>query len=261
VREIDLTASVDQILARAGRTGAIGLQSFIAAKRLHSPGRFVGVAGADLEFDAQLRLRSRRIDGVPSYGVTLASNDRIHAVVNAQDGLASAFEPFVSAPVCVHWTIASRRKEDGKPWATGERPFWEDFDTIVRATVKLAESTSVMMLRHRVGHALEMRFMVPTMIVDTEHLLVYSPISHVLSEVDWRVLRRRFEVGGAVVDRLVDVVSVAGVPAMIERYRSTGERVRAALERNFDQLLEIAEQHREWWSTTGQTMGTSTARP
>jgi hypothetical protein len=82
---------------------------------------------------------------------------------------------------------------------------------------------------------------------------MYDVKKRSLAPTDWLMLRMNFEVGGAIVNRIVDVVSEGGVAKMIARYNDARQLGVAALGRHGGVLHDIQTQRRNaFWSASSR---------
>jgi hypothetical protein len=250
IREIDLLASLNENITIAPRSCDVSMRLLIAAKKLHTPQQFVGIAGEAQSAHSVGVARTYYAAGIPSQGLIHDLPDNgIMQILHGPDGFGETMSRFVDGPVCAHWAIATR-KNDGKPWASGNEPVWQDFDTLVRAATLMAREYTAHRLQRgaKVSPFPSLHFSFPMLIIDTPHLFLYHPSTKKLEPTQWLVLHRMFDVGnGDVVTRSVDIVARSGIDAMIERFRDTAPALRACMERHYQHLESIAHTQKEWW--------------
>jgi hypothetical protein len=78
------------------------------------------------------------------------------------------------------------------------------------------------------------------LVVATKALHVYDTLGKTFEQVDWFTLRRPFDLGDRVEERLVDIVTEAGVPAFIDACRSTMAGIKQRIESRSSEIESAA---------------------
>jgi hypothetical protein len=238
--EIDLTARVGhnntsgQFLAHAGAT------AWIDAKQLHEPARLVGILGVQ---PTQHERRANRsiYEGCPSFQVLDRQEPNTTLFLGA-GGFSEALDPLSDAPLCVHWGIA-KPDANGQNWKLGgdggalppgvrDDRFYQSMSKLVAAVVWHERDTSEFFengVDQNMSPMPSLAINCPTLIVDTPSLPLYEVKAQSIKHVDWFMLRWGAEINGKIHYRVIDIVTTAGVPAMIARYKKTAEALKEAL--------------------------------
>ncbi len=217
-REIDIVAHLSH-RQPLGELDAIyaNLSLIVAAKNLASTAAMVGFKWKDVP-KRELELLRSQIGGSPT--TVLDGYPEANALACADGGFCDAFEPLSRAPVCVQWAIA--RRDDA---IEQERRYWRDLDVLIRA-----ERSPVKLLR----------FQVPVLVVATRTLHVCVALENRFEQVDWFTLRRTFDLGDRVEERLVEVVTEKGLPNFIEACRRTMDGITAVVSARSGEIASIA---------------------
>lgn len=246
-KEIDLVAWQIEYVVLPEFEATVTLEMCIAVKRLHDPDRFVGVLGICPEERARCAVRVERVGGIPSHGyLPEVLHGGLLQVLTGVRGLAPAMLPISNAPWCVHWAIAHRRPEG--PWASGQKPFWDDFDTIVRASyAKGLNSAQFGLERARLTAkpTPELLLSLPILVVDAPDLVVYDPQSKVVTRTDWLTLHQTFEVWtGEAIGCAIDVVTRTGLRAYISQVKSAASALASGVSEHLEDLTKFAIEQR-----------------
>lgn len=248
-REVDIIAHFTRnIPVGDGRVLRVTLRLLVEAKSMEPGSAFVGFPWKR-PTEHELRVGRARFGGLPSYRI-VRGFDQPNDVVIGKDGIADAFDPLNEAPVCVQWATVRRTKSgnEQRPVATHDDSFWDDIDGVVRAS-------RAMMVSHTTHPwpkgTLMMLFEVPVLVVATPQLWLHEPAATPppsgsnLTSTHRLVLDRMFQLDHGVEQRLVDVVTEAGLPAFIESCRKTVEALEARVQRHAGALIEAAESQHE----------------
>jgi hypothetical protein len=221
-REIDIVAHFSHRHA-LGTQDAIyaSLSLIVAAKNLAPAAAMVGFKWKDVP-KRELQLLRSQIGGSPT--TVLAGYPEANQLACAEGGFCDAFEPLAGGPVCVQWAIA--RRDDA---IEQERRYWRDLDVLVRAERTDAVGDSHVYLRQRSPVKL-LRFQVPVLVVATKALHVCMALEkNRFEQVEWFTLRRTFDLGDRVEERLVEVVTENGLPSFIDACRRTMDGIIAVV--------------------------------
>jgi hypothetical protein len=258
------TASTHEIdlMARVGKPKILGqliasatVTAWIDAKQPPAPSHFVGILG--VQPNQHERRANRSIfEGCPSFQVLEREEPNTQLFLGS-GGLSEALDPLSdNAPLCVHWGIAKpdgngvwKLSGDGGQLLTGVKDdrFYQSMSKLVAAVVWHERETSEFFEN---GVDLNMAplpglfVLCPTLIVDTPSLPVYDAKTQAVTHVDWFMLRWGAEINGRVHYRIIDIVTTAGVPAMIARYKKTEEALMAAITKHGHALAEAGRKIR-----------------
>jgi hypothetical protein len=210
--EIDLIA---QFNARASSAN-LGVYFFIEAKNLGAPGCMVGISDAVMSQE------------------NLAHNMMwLHGHLDKLDELqvrmtlAKGLEPLASGAQCVHWTIVRRDKKAVK--AESDNRYAESMRAVVRATYWHAMEWREFLKRERIGN--DLRAFLPILVVDTEHLYTYSPVTGEFCAVDQFHLLQTWDVGGTPHSGCLTVLAARAINKFILDAESARQAVQIELER------------------------------
>jgi hypothetical protein len=248
-REIDLLASVRTSIVGDGQVSAFNVTAVIDAKLLHEPARFVAVVG-DQPSEHERRVARSYFFGRPSFRVLLQDEGSYSDCFIGEAGVADALDPLSAGTFCVHWAIVKReQKNQFEAWAKHDEGFQDAIKTVVEAAVWNERSFSQFSLGlgDNATPVPDLRIYCPTIIVGTPTLYMYDVKDGSISQTDWLMLRMNFDVGGHVVNRVVDIVATGGVPGMIARYKAAKELGKATLAQHGNSLRAVvwAQRRRE----------------
>ena len=238
-KEIDVLGALNHpgSFVEAGEVLAsrIALKVFVQAKRLHDQ-VVVGLRGP-VRDDYGLRVARSHVAGLPSWG-TGVGRDLAQNLVIGQGGFVEAFAPLTEAPQCVHWSTVRLLNKDGWHYrAEHEAGFAEDLQTLIGAMIWQEREWSTYLLDNvatgNIKLTINCMFLQPLMVVDAP-ICVFDSVAggNRLVPVDWLTVHVGDDIDGEVVHRSVDVVSEAGLGAMIQRYRSVFEHLKVTAETN-----------------------------
>lgn len=239
--EIDLMARVGKpkILGEVVATATV--TAWIDAKQPPAPSHFVGILGVQ-PTQHERRVSRAVFEGCPSFQV-LEREEPNTQLFLGPGGLSEALDPLSdNAPLCVHWGIA-KPDAQGKNWKLsgdgGQLPagvkddrFYQSMSKLVAAVVWHERETSEFFENGVDVNMVPLPglfVLCPTLIVDTPSLPVYDAKTQTVTHVDWFMLRWGAEINGKVHYRIIDIVTKAGVPDMIARYKKTEEALLAAI--------------------------------
>jgi len=242
-REIDIIAHFTRHISLGdGRVFRVTLRLVMEAKSLEPGAAFVGFPW-ERPTDHELRVGRARFGGALSYRVLPKFEDDQGAVI-APGGLAEAFDPLNSGPVCVQWCVVRRTKpgKEQRVFADHDGAFWKGMDGVVRATQDL-------MVEHSTHswprEALLILFEMPVLVVAAPQLWLHDATgTNPPTSVPSLILSRMFQLDDRVDHRLVDVVSEGAVPAFIEACSRTIDMLEERLRGKAGVLAEIADQQR-----------------
>jgi len=257
--EIDLMVRVHHAEAHpeGGYASSLLLTGLIDAKKLHAPARFIGLVG-EQPTTHEFRVSRSYFSGCPSFRVLSDRAENYSDLFIGEGGLSRGFDPLNDGKFCVHWGIAKRdgngvatvrgdgSKESNTPSAFKEERYWQSMANLVACTVWHEREGSRFMESADLdaGPMPRIDLCFPTLIVDTPSLEIYDPSTKKLEHVDWFILRTSFEVEGEVHTRLIDIVTTAGVPAMVKRYKDAAALMLEAADRNGPALRGVGLAHR-----------------
>jgi hypothetical protein len=248
-REIDLLVLASQnVQVDGGPMISVNLRLLVEAKSLEPAASFVGFEVEQPQAPALRTLRAR-FGGAPSNRI-VAALERDGGFVLGPGGLAEAFDPMNTAPVCVQWAVA-RRKGKGIEqhcYAGHDESFWDDIDGVVRSShaTMLDATMSMQRVLERSASAgvrqLHIMIDVPVLVLATPHLWLFDAANPAdLRKSGSLLLLRQFEVGSGVEHRLVDVVTEAALPAFIASCRDTLDGLLQRAQSNANEILAVAE--------------------
>lgn len=238
-REIDIVAHLTHRLALGARTkkgqDAIHttLSVLVAAKNLAASAAIVGFKWRDVP-KRDLLLARCRFGGSPT--TVLDGYPEANTLAYGEGGLADAFEPLAGAPVCVQWSIARRGESLDQ-----EKRYWQDLDVLVKTEWSNAVATSHGLLDGR-GVAKVLLFQLPVLVVATNAFHIYDALAKQkpFTEVDWFTLRRQFDLGDRAEERLIDVVTEAGLPRFIEACKKTMAGIAQRIDTRSEEVAGLA---------------------
>jgi hypothetical protein len=241
--EIDIIGRAHVAYAREGVAPSVQILALIQAKKIHD-GCIVGFLEKE-RTSGNTAGRVPTVGGLPSYRVLEAPNYNAHAdMIVGPGGLHAGLEPLTNVPHCVQWTVAKRVDKPneirGEVRADHEKGTFEDLAGLVRASECLAREHSLFRLRGSklAGPRPDMHVHMPTIVVDAP-LYTYDVHSKTLEQTDWFSVTIAIDTFRGTQRRLIDVVSHAGVPSLIDAYQRVGARLKQTLESGLDQKLAL----------------------
>ncbi|HVY32581.1 MAG TPA: hypothetical protein VHB79_38855 [Polyangiaceae bacterium] len=246
-REIDLVARVRETTAVVDHVMSAGITPLVEAKKLQEPLRLVGILIPPPERNQLVAWRAK-FHGCPSFGILPKDGSHAPLFLNSP-GIGDSLAPFLDAPFCAHWAVV-RRKDKGPnypPFASGDTGdenvrIHDGLQTLVAATTWLEREASEHL--QSVGVAVSpvpaLDSFMPTLAVHTPTLHLYDPVTRTLSDVHWFTVSKTFEVDGEIIHRLIDVVTHAGIAALIDRCKQAGKALLELMVANHRELHELA---------------------
>jgi len=245
-REIDILASlIEHVAPGDGRLITIQLRLVIEAKSLEPGAAFIGFPW-NQPTTHEMRVHRMHFGGLPSNRV-IRELRRDSDTINGAGGLSEAFDALNDATVCVQWSVARRTKpgNEQRPIANHDDSFWQGLDGTVRAAHTL-------MLEHSTYKWTPTNYLVifelPVLAVATPNLWLLDATAPSqpppLQPVQHLILGRMFQLEEHVEYRLVDVVSEAGVPALITACKSVITELKSRVAANAYALMSIGDQQR-----------------
>lgn len=253
-REIDIVAHLARRLEIGARTDTgqdaihATLSALVAAKNLAPSAAIVGFKWRDVP-KRELQLGRCRFGGSPT--TVLDGYPEANGLAQGEGGFVDAFEPLTDAPVCVQWSIARR----GGP-LDQEKRYWQDLDVLVKTESSTAMSTSHGFLNGR-GVAKVLLFQLSVLVVATSAFHIYDALAKEkpFTQVDWFILRRQFNLGDRAEERLVDVVTEAGLPRFIAACKKTMDGIAERVEKRKDDVVRVATaQHAKYEDALGRAV-------
>lgn len=236
-REIDIVANLSHRLPLGPATekGQDAIHAtfsvVVAAKNLAPSAALVGFKWRGVP-KKELQLLRCQVGGAPT--TVLDGYPEANQITFADGGLSDAFAPLADVPVCVQWAIA--RRDDPMEQ---EKRYWRDLDVLVRTEWTNAVAATLGCLGGR-GPAKVLLFQLPVLVVATKTLQVYGALENKYEQLDWFVLRRTFDLGDRMGERLVDVVTESGLPKLIDASKRTMAGIIERISARSDEIASIA---------------------
>lgn len=236
--EIDLMARVGFHETFGDMPAHAGVNAWIDAKQLHEPGRFIGILGVQPN-QHERRVSRSFYTGCPSFRVLQRVEPNIGLFLS-DGGVSEALDALSTAPLCVHWGVAKpdgqgtwKLSGDGGPLPPNVKDdrFYQSMSKLVAAVVWHERDASEFFENGtdvNLSPLPSLAVQCPTLIIETPSLPLYDAKAKSLTHVDWFMLRWGAEINGNIHCRIIDIVTVKGVPEMIARYKKTEQALREA---------------------------------
>jgi hypothetical protein len=220
LHEIDLTLERVHDVKMIGTTADVGIHAFVAAKKLPEGSALVGIVADDERLLEPVQRPSFAGDPAWPRPNSWSGSGR-GALFTGTQGLVNALHGFFHAPICAIQTRVTMNENGSKVSAAGDAVYFKALSDTVRA-IHFRDLRFTASMRR--GGGVHIRYFHPALVVETNHLYVYSVHDRSLKSVPRFILVQEFDAkDGSAILRPIEIVRADGAQEFADRLHAAAE--------------------------------------